>query len=296
MLNGIESLEYVLQDHPEDPAIACVVALAHIDVAWAWRGTGWDIDVPPQNREAFGAHFERATEIMAPFRAEASHSPLVAATCCALLAGPGQSAQTAADRYEALIDLNTSNPAPMRAMGNHLLPRWHGSYDALELEARRTAARTGNIWGAGAYTWVMFDAISGDDEACARLDLPFFIEGLHDILARRRDPHIVNLLAAYCANTMGQAYSGNNDADQNRAQIAACADWIVREHLTELHPMIWAHAAQGFDNSLRIRSAARFAAAGQADAMRILTILFKREIAAGNRIVFTEDGPVATAG
>ena len=56
--------------------------------------------------------------------------------------------------------------------------------------------------------------------------------------------------------------------------------------------MIWAHAARGFDNSLRVRSLERFAASGQADALRIIGNLFRRDIAAGNRVIFTEDGPV----
>ena len=194
-----------------------------------------------------------------------------------------------------MIDLNPANPRPMRALGNHLLPRWFGSYAELELEARRTASRTMDVWGAGGYTWVMFDAIALDDEACANLDLDFFIEGLRDILKRRPDPYVVNLLAAFCANAIGQAFSGNDEADANRAQIADCARWIVREHLTELHPMIWAHAAQGFDNNLRVHSPDRFAASGLEDATRIITGFFSREIASGKRIVFTDDGPVAQA-
>ncbi|WP_236628210.1 MULTISPECIES: hypothetical protein [unclassified Sulfitobacter] len=295
LLAGIEDLELVLEDSPEDYVVAAIVAQAHMDLGWAWRGTGWDVEVPARNRAAFAAHFERAEEILAPFADEAATSPLLAATQCALLGGSATDGRAVADRYERLIDLNPENPRPMRAMGNHLLPRWYGSYAELELEARRTASRTQAVWGAGGYTWVQFDAISCDDEACARLDLPFFVEGLHDILNRRPDPYTTNLLAAYCANSIGQAFSGNDHADHVRAQIADCAGWIVREHLTELHPMIWAHAARGFDNNLRVQCPTRFAASGRDDAMRIITSLFQGEIAAGKRVVFTETGPETRA-
>lgn len=295
MMRGIEALEYVLEDYPHNYVIGCIVAQAHIDIAWSWRGIGWDVEIAPRNREAFDAHFARARDIVASFEGVPADSALLASTACALLRGEKYSTEAVADRYEALIDLNPKNVAPLRALGTHMLPRWYGSYAALELEARRTAIRTQDEWGAGGYTWVMFDAICVDDEACARLDLPFFIEGLRDIVRRRPEPHTVNLLAAYCANTMGQAYSGNDAADHTRAQIASCADWLVRAHLTELHPMIWAHAAQGFANNLRVSSASRFAAAGQDDALRIIAGLFKREIADGKHIVFTDDGPVATA-
>ncbi|MGB3246989.1 MAG: hypothetical protein WBB25_20845 [Sulfitobacter sp.] len=296
LLDGIEALEHVLAEFEDDFVIAAIVAQAHMDIGWAWRGNGWDVEVPERHRAAFAAHFDRAADILAGFCNKELQSPFLAAASCALLAGTKNHSRNVADRYEELIDLNPANPRPMRAMGNHLLPRWYGTYADLELEARRTAARTTDIWGAGAYTWVMFDAISCDDEACANLDLDFFIEGVRDILARTSDPYLANLLAAFCANSIGQAFSGNDQADQNRARIAECARWIIRDHLTELHPMIWAHAARGFDNNLRVHSPERFAASGREDAMRIITGLFSREIAAGKRIIFTDTGAEAVAG
>lgn len=295
LLAGIEALEHVLAEHADDYVIAAIVAQAHMDIGWAWRGTGWDVEVPRRNRAAFEAHFDRAASILQMPCLDREDSPLVAAIRCALLSGTEPARRRVADRYEALIALNPANPRPMRAMGNHLLPRWYGSYEELELEARRCAARTQSVWGAGGYTWVQFDAVACDDQACANLDVEYFIEGLRDILVRRPDPYTSNLLAAYCANSIGQSYSGSDEADQVRARIADCAGWIVREHLTELHPMIWAHAARGFDNNLRVHSPSRFAASGRDDAVRIITSLFQREIAAGKRVIFTDSGPQTQA-
>lgn len=295
VLCGIKALEHVLDEHPDDYVIGYIVAQAHIDLAWSWCGIGWDVEIAPRNHDAFEAHLARAHDIITSFEGNHTGSALLASASCTLLRGKHFSTKVVADRCEALIDLNQHNTASLRALGSHMLPRWYGCYGALELEARRTAVRLKPHWSAGGYAWVMFDAISVDDEACARLDLDFFIEGLRDILSRRPDPHTVNLLAAYCANTMGQACSGNDAADHIRAQVAECAEWIVREHLTELHPMIWAHAAQGFANNLRIASAQRFAAAGYDDALRIISGIFKREIAEGKQIAFTDQGPVATA-
>ncbi len=293
LLEGIEALEHVLADHRGNFVVASIVAQAHIDLAWAWRGNAWDEELPEQNKEAFEAHFDRAADILSRYAHETIGSPLLLNTKCSLFGGSHRKSLNTANQYEALIDLNRANPRPMRAMGVHLLPRWHGTYEELELEARRTASRTIDTWGAGGYTWVQMDAIMCDDQACANLDLPFFIEGLEDILQRRPDPCTANVLAAYCANGVGKNYSGNAVADAVRSKIAECAHWIVREYLTELHPMIWAHAAGGFDNNLTVRSTSRFAAAGREDAIRIITSLFSNEIAAGKRIVFTDAGPVA---
>lgn len=292
LLEGIEALETVLVEHPEDYAIACVVASAHLDIGWAWRGGRWDIEISETNLLAFQAHFDRAAEILAPFKFLDPKPVSLCAVECAQRAGCKDDKTKIADTYETLIDLDPANARSMRAMGNHLLPRWFGSYETLELEARRTAARTQHIWGAGAYTWVNFDAIAFDDIACSQLDVEFFVDGLHDILDRTNDQYVVNLLAAYCANTMGNSLGGNDEADQARSQIADCAKWIIRKHLTELHPMLWAHAARGFDNNLKVRCPKRFAASGEADALRIIGTLFRRDIAAGNRVVFTQDGPI----
>lgn len=293
LMVGIEALEEVLAEHPSDPVIAAIVAKAHMDIGWAWRGTGWAIEVPAQNREAFDAHFERAAEIVAPFDGKEMKSSLIASTRCGLTAGKGSPTGTIIRNYESWIDFDPKNTQAMRAMGSHLLPRWRGTYEQLELAARRTAGRTYDIWGAGAYAWVLLDAISVDPVACARLDLDYFLDGLTDILRRCPDQYTVNLLAAYSAITMGSTPTGHDEADQMRAQIADAAGWIVKDHLTELHPMLWAHAARGFDNALKVRCPDRFAASGYADALRYLTDLFRRELASGQQISFTEHGVVA---
>ena len=51
-------------------------------------------------------------------------------------------------------------------------------------------------------------------------------------------------------------------------------------------------AARGFDNNLLFRCPDRFAASGEADALRIIGNVFRRDIANGNRVVFTDDGPI----
>jgi predicted ATPase len=99
-------------------------------------------------------------------------------------------------------------------------------------------------------------------------------------------------VAAYCAITMGNATGGNDEADQVRSQITDFAKWIIHEYLTELRPRLWAHTARGFDNNLQVRCADRFTASGEADALRIIRTVFHRDVANGNRIMFTDNGPI----
>ena len=287
VLQGIAALEDVRLDHPDNAMITLMVTLAHIDLGWAWRGPGWDATVPRANHASFLAHFERATHLLEPFCGIGCNSPALAAARCALLAGVQDPRTRIADDYEDLIDLDPKNHRHMRAMGNHLLPQWYGSYSQLELEARRTA----DICGNGGYTWVCFDAVALDDQACGMIDPGFFIDGLHDIVATRPDQGMINLLASYCAVALRQGQGVDAGSDLVRMQIVECTRWLIRDHLTEVHPLIWAHATEGFDNSVSIHSLNRFAARGRADALQTIADQFRNDIERGLRVTFTADGP-----
>ncbi|NIZ59518.1 hypothetical protein DL239_00850 [Sedimentitalea sp. CY04] len=291
LIDGIMALEAVRMPFRDDPYLAAVVALAHIDIGWAWRGTGWENTLPAANRQRWSAHFDRAAALLAPFDNMQLNSPIFAATCCAVLQGNTTDTTQVANGYERLIDLDPTDNRHLRALGNHMLPRWSGSYPALELEARRTAARTEHIWGAGGYTWVYFDAIVNDELACAQVDVDFFLDGLRDIVKTRPTQEMINLLAAYCSVALSNGLGLNEPSDLPRLKIAESAEWLIRDHLYELHPLIWAHAADGFDNNTRITSPSRFAARGRADAMQIIADLFRDEIDQGHKVTLTNEGP-----
>lgn len=291
LTEGIAALEEVLADNPGDYAVGLVVALAHVDLGWAWRGGGWDATVPRPNRERFRHHFDRARQILDPYCGIELSSPAIAAARCALLVADPDPRARITDDYEDLIDLDPRNHRHLRTLGTHLLPRWYGGYDRLDLEARRTAARTRDVWGAGGYAWVSFDAIATDEEACARVDVDFFVDGLRDIVAARPDQYMINVLTAYCAVTMQQRTGYDAGADYARSRIADCTDWLIRDHLTEVHPLIWANAVEGADASTRITSLRRFLARGQSDALNAICDHFADDILRGNRIRFTPQGP-----
>lgn len=236
----IQDLMQVLDEAPDDHGIASVVAMAHIDIGWAWRGERWDKDLPATHRAAFYWHFREAAKVVDRYDAFERNAPLLAALRCALLTAETRPCHRACDDYEDLIDLAPGIAKYMRALGNHMLPRWFGSYEKLEEQARKTMQRTSDLWGAGGYSWTYLDALSVDNSAYALLDGDLFCTGLRDILARQGDQHVVNSFAAYTGVAMRP--SGVNAAA--RAQIATCFAWIVEDHLREVHPRIW-YAANG---------------------------------------------------
>lgn len=287
--DGINALEAIWLENPGDYAIALVVALAHVDLAWAWRNTPPRGDIIEAQRRTQD-HFDRAADILEPHCGFTEDAPSLAAAQCALMPGLGDAREgRIADHFEDLIDLDPASPRQMRALGVALLPARQGSYRELELEARRTAARSGDIWGAGAYAWVYFDALALDAGALKTLDPVFFMDGLRDILRHSPDQHTANLLAAFCAVSMRDDPAIPPAHRTVRTQLRDCLSWILRDHLHELHPLIWTQALhRPGDTALPSRRA--LITEGRQTALRAIAAQFADDITDGESIAFSPAG------
>lgn len=289
---GLEALEEMLSEFPDEYACALIVALAHIDIGWAWRNVASTED--PQHVAAICKHhIERAEQILAPFDCIDLDAPSIAAAKCALNAACETRGRRVADDYEVLIDLDPDSHRHMRALGRHLLPRYAGGPKVLEVEARRSAVRTQEIWGSGAYAWVYFDALALDRRVLELLDVEFFIEGLHDIVARKQDQHVINLLTAFCAITMAPGGDGPallSRAETSRARIHDCLDWLLQEHLQELHPLIWSQTLLAPGQAAYLPSRRALVAKGRQTALRIIAARFAGQISDGSSIAFSRSG------
>ncbi|MDW3117222.1 MAG: hypothetical protein R8G60_05115 [Roseovarius pacificus] len=238
------------------------------------------------------SHFRRAHDILAPFDPVDLDAPSVAAAQCLLLAALPQARHKVADAYERLIDLDPDSPRYMRTLGQHLLPTQFGDYQQLEIEARRTAARTGDLWGAGAYTWVYLDALAQDDGALSLVDPGYFIEGLKDILGRKREQHIVNVMTAFCAIAMGpdRALQLTGTAEQTRRKLHDCTGWLLSDHLQELHPLIWSQALLPPRLTPALPSRRALITKGRQAALHAIALQFADDIADGSSIAFSSSG------
>jgi hypothetical protein len=291
--DAISALEEILGEYPNNHIIATIVAMAHLDIGYAWRGTTSLPDTPARNLEAFELHCKRAGQVLDAFCGIELNSPLVTSARCALLVGSPEAPDRAADDYEDLIDLAPSQQRHIRALGHHMLPQWFGSYATLELEARRTAARTQDVWGDGAYTWAFFDALLVDPKSASVLDVPFFLEGLRNILERSEDQHNANLFASFAAVSIPKAAQRCTDdllASAALESIQTAAQWILTDHLHELHPLIWGHAMEGFDNQARIASIDALFKQGQEKANQVFVNFFGDQMLKGNALIFTPQG------
>lgn len=290
--DGLKALEEILDDYPQSYPCALVVALAHIDIAWSWRNIAAQNE-PERAAEHATNHVDRATSILSVHDAQQLNSPSLIAAHCALFAACHRRGHRVAQEYEKLIEIDPSSHRHMRALGRHILPAYAGGFEALEVAARRTAVQTRDIWGAGAYAWVTLDALALSDKALNMLDVEFFIEGLHDIVARKQDQHIINLLTAFCAIIMAPASDDEplpGPAESNRKAIHQCLDWLLKDHLRELHPLIWSQTLLAPGQATQLPSRRALVAKGRQTALRIIAARFANLIEDGNAIRFTAKG------
>ncbi|MCR8546355.1 hypothetical protein M4578_00830 [Salipiger sp. P9] len=266
-----------------DPWLAYTQALAHLSVARAWTARPGAPTLTALRLDARAQHLETAQRLTARFDPLECDSPALAALRCGLLELDPRPDRRVIDDYEDLIDLDPACPDHMRALGRDLTPARFGSWDRLDREARRTAGRTADLWGTGGYVWVWLDALAGaDGGGFAHVDAELFAEGLHDILQRRPDQHMVNLLAAYCGLTL----SGAAAPGSARARIAGCFGWIAQDHLREVHPDLWARARPlpgGADGGDALRR-------GRSRALSALAEHFAHHLRRGRKLRFTDRG------
>ena len=238
--SGINALEDVLLEEEDDYAYALVVALAHLDIAWAWHCIRFD-EAPDEALTHGHRHLTRAEQILSAFDGKQLNAPSILAAQCALHATSEKRGLLVGEDYAGLIALDPDGHSHMRALGRYMsrILRYHPN--ALEVAARKTASQTDATWQAGGYTWVYFDALMAEPAAITLLDPDFFVEGMENIIQRLNDQHIINQFAAFCAIAMApkKADHGVEANAQTRLQLHECLDWLVADHLQELHPLIW---------------------------------------------------------
>lgn len=290
-LPALEHLEFALEDCPKDYGVALVVMHALMDVAWAFHGLEKASNPAKPRVLAFQACMNSAEEILDRFDAFEQNSPALAAARCKLLPAQENPETRVVDDYEDLIELDPHNPSHMREFGRFLLPRWFGDYQQLEVQARRISILTEDVWGAGGYTWTCMDALKQDPDVLKMLEPDFFVEGMRDILKHRPDQHTVNLLAAYCSVTLHSSRMRKSGHQKQLAAITGAFDWILKDHLREVHPLVWAlaeHDALFQDNMIYSEALAE---SGRGSAFRRISRHFETEIRNGANVVFGEKGP-----
>lgn len=283
----LNALEVYLDEMPDDPAMAYVIAEAHLETARLWQGNAPLRTLAATRRNAFDFHMKRVTELADRFDPFEHDSALWARVRCRLLCADPSPAQRVKDDYEDLIDLDPHNPAALMALGHDLLPSRFGSWESLEREARRTAGRLADIWGTGAYTLVYIGALERDRGAFRRMDSELFVSGLHDILSKHPTQHTANRLAAFTGLSIS---GGDLERGSAHERVHSCFAWIVQDHLREMHPLVWATTHIPGTDDPKPEDHADMIRRGRSRAITSLAEFYAPALDAGRRLIFTPDG------
>lgn len=289
--DGLRDFATVLEEMPRDYPSGLIVALAHLDIAAAWRRFS-DLRDPTEAAAHMSYHLSEASDILKPFREAAKDTPSIAAVMAAHGAATRTPAHRLVELYEMLIDLEPGANRHMRTFGRHLLSASDGGPAAIEVAARRTAVQMEEYWGAGGYVWVYLDALALNSSTLDLVDPVFFISGLNDILERTKDQHTINLLAAFCAITMRPRPDTPTPphAASARAQIHNFVDNILRDHLSELHPLIWSQALLSPSTPRLLPARRALISKGRQTALRVIAARLADDIATHGAIMLTESG------
>jgi len=290
---GLDALEQVCRDHPRAYPIALVVAHAHVDIGHLWRVCGAKGVAAPEREARFLDHFRRATDLLVPFGAATCDAPSLAAAQCALLPACPTPGRRAADDHARLIALDPDCPCYLRATGAALRPGRFGSLAEIESAARDATERPGAWHGSAAYAWIWFDALALCPDGLATVDTGRFIEGMRAIAGRKPDQHIINEFAAFCGIAMAPRDGSARlpaTGERTRAAIHACLDWLVAEHLAELHPVVWAQALDRPAPGQALPPRRMLMARGREAALRAIAARFADELADGCALGFSRAG------
>ena len=153
MTEMISALEGILSEYADNNVIATIVALIHLDIAWARRSTESIRDTPARNLEAFNLQSKRTQQVLDPFCGIELDSLLLTSARCALLVGNPNANDRVTNDYEDLIDLTPQQQRHIHALGHHIfaamvwqlrLPRIGSAPNSLQ--------NPRHMGGAGAYT------------------------------------------------------------------------------------------------------------------------------------------------
>lgn len=275
--------------HPDRPALAAALALAHLNVAWAIRGHDYVDFTETAAMDAFVEGCETASGLLDDFNPVEYDSPLLATLRCELHSGLESNADAVVDDHTDLIELDPASPAAFGSLGRFLLPRWMGTPERLELEARRAASLTADVWGLGGYYLTLRTALRFDAGLLPCIDMDMLGAAMIDYLDRQPDQGTVNRTCAFCANLAdsGRAYEELQDA---AAELDKMLATIARRYLRVLHPVEWCVHLYNPCHAPDQDVLEDMDAAGHEYGTWSIAAAFREDLFAGRHVTFGPDG------
>ena len=248
-LGSIEKLEMAFAEHHRDPRLAAVLARAHEEMAWARRGGDYADAVSQDGWDGFELHLDRANEVLGAFDVQQETSFLLASVTHTVALSSEWDDSACDAVFQRCLALNPRCWTVMRERAFHLLPRWGGDYDRLEIAARQAMADTSEQ-GAAAYAAFYLGVLNRDEGTLFYCDPILFAEGLADMATAEQDDQVfVNELIEAVIEIVtptAQVFGGGGDVDINerRAAFENAADALLKDHFHCHVTDVWTSAPQ----------------------------------------------------
>lgn len=229
--------------HPENHLAAALYARALCLVGWLYRGSGFVQETDPAHLEKFAELHDQAATVLAPFDAIEADSPILAMACYQLVKGLPDGGQQLSRRYD---DWARLDPDCLNILDEHgflLLPRWFGTYDEIEVEARRAAARCDATIGNGAYAVFWLAAVRCEVWLLSRIEIDMFCDGIRQLLNHASSQKLANGIACgvfHLSRAVTDMTGKSLHQDEGpRLRLRALLGEIYRDHICEIQQSEW---------------------------------------------------------
>lgn len=217
---------------PGDHIAAVLAARAHIAAGWAARGDGWINTVSEEDLLRMAQHYDAAERILTPFAD--SGSSLVAEARYFTCLGLEDGGRLLRGRFEDWLAVDPDDLRPWQVHGFNLLPRWFGTLDEVEAEARRAAEATAPRRGTAGYAIFHGSILGcGTSETRAQIDPDFFVRSALDRARTAGSQWGVNRMAEFLMQAMLESRGETREIYRDGLRR------LVADHLRVLVPAAW---------------------------------------------------------
>ncbi len=229
---NLEAYEAWWQQDQSNPAAAGVFALALAMTGFAYRGEDWAGDVSDSQWALLRDFSSRAEAVLG--RADKGRSSCWLWNRCNMhvsFVAYGIAEATSyevAAAFDATMHLDPLEVGIYAERVNQLLPRWGGSFEALEQFARQSYATTRRELGAELYARVYDTIVRYEDPKETLIDYFLLRDGFDDWLQRVPSQALANRFAAHA----------------HAAQDIATLTRLFQGTIVEIHPLHWFNPQQ----------------------------------------------------
>jgi Domain of unknown function (DUF4034) len=186
-------VEQWIRRYPNSPHARIVQAQFFVNRAWFFRGSGFSSTVAKEAWPRVSQYIEGARKSLVDCKSACSADPHWYEIMFFVASAQSWSHEQIDDLVHDLLEHGQSYVPAYQSAARLLLPKWSGSYEAVEAFARIATARNTKIEGNGMYTRIYWNL--GESPVLfsqSRADWPTMKRGFEEMLVQYPDPRNLN--------------------------------------------------------------------------------------------------------